>query len=155
MTTTQVMETSEKICSKSSLQGPQGGADTSIQDVPLKNINDSRVKAYPELDHYPTAEENDIWLPFVQGIDPDADEDIPNNIEVISDDGFRHKHIRVKGMPTEALAAMNELDNKLYVNNDSMLPILSSRNCKDLRVVLEQLEPPDRKTDNIKELYKP
>jgi hypothetical protein len=86
--------------------------DTSIQDVPVKDIRDTKVKAFPELDHYPTADEDDVWLPFVQGVDPDADEqDIPRNIEVISDDG-RHKHIRVKGLPTEALAAMNELDDK-------------------------------------------
>ncbi|MGA9933633.1 MAG: hypothetical protein WBP83_00800 [Nitrososphaeraceae archaeon] len=33
---------------------------------------------------------------------------VPRNIEVISDNGM-HKHIRVKGLSTEALAAMNEL----------------------------------------------
>jgi len=42
--------------------------DTTIQDIPLKNIKDSRVGTYPELQHYPTAEEDDIWLPFVHGI---------------------------------------------------------------------------------------
>ena len=87
--------------------------DTNIQDVPLKNIKDSRVETYPELQQYPTSEEDDIWLPSVQGINPYADEqDIPSNIEVISDDGFRHNHIRVKGLSIEALAAMNELDDK-------------------------------------------
>jgi hypothetical protein len=85
--------------------------DTTIQDIPLKNIKDSRVGTYPELQHYPTAEEDDIWLPFVHGISPDDEENIPSNIEVIADDG-RHKHIRVKGLPTEALATMNEIDGR-------------------------------------------
>ncbi|MFY9965282.1 MAG: hypothetical protein WAK50_06045 [Nitrososphaeraceae archaeon] len=86
--------------------------DTTIQDVPIKNVKDSKVRTFPELDHYPTYEENDIWLPFVEGINPDADGDISGNIEVVYDDDGRHKHIRVKGLPTEALAAMNELDDK-------------------------------------------
>jgi len=34
----------------------------------------------------------------------------PGNIEIVRDDDFRIKHIKVKGLPTEALAAMNELD---------------------------------------------
>lgn len=85
--------------------------DTSIQDVPIKNIKDSRVKTYAELEHYHQLDDDDIFMPFVQGVSPDADEDIPSNIEVISDDG-RHKHIRIKGLPIEALAAMNELDDK-------------------------------------------
>lgn len=62
--------------------------DTKIQDVPIKNINDSKVGVYAELEHYPTYDESDIYLPFVEGINPDtADEDVPSNIEVISDDG--------------------------------------------------------------------
>jgi len=79
--------------------------------VPIKNIKDSRVKTYAELEHYHQLDDDDIYLPFVEGINPDADEDIPSNIEIVSDDGHR-KHIRVKGLPTEALSAMNELDDK-------------------------------------------
>lgn len=86
--------------------------DTKIQDAPIKDMSESKVRTYTELSHYPTYEENDIYMPFVQGIDPDADAgDIPSNIEVVSDDG-RHKHIRVKGLPTEALATMNEMDGR-------------------------------------------
>ena len=47
--------------------------DTKIQDVPVKDIKDSRVKTYPELSHYPTYEENDIFTPFIEGINPDQD----------------------------------------------------------------------------------
>jgi ribosomal protein L37AE/L43A len=79
--------------------------DTSIQDIPLKNIKESRVKTFPELSKYPTYDESDVYLPFVQGIDPDAETSIPD-VEVLRDDG-RIKHIRVKGLPTEALAVMD------------------------------------------------
>ena len=85
--------------------------DTKIQDVPIKNINDSRVKTYAELEHYHQLDDDDTYLPFVQGVNPDTDEDIPGNVEVLADDG-RHKHIRVKGNIAEALSAMNELDDK-------------------------------------------
>src|SRR5918996_5257647 len=84
--------------------------DTKIQDVPIKNLSESKVKTFPELDKYPTYGENDIYMSFVQGIDPDEYDSIPRNVEVLRDDGFRIEHIRVRGLPTEALAAMNELD---------------------------------------------
>jgi hypothetical protein len=81
----------------------------------LKNIKDNRVKVYSELDHYPTYDEQDTYLPFVEAINPnkaaDDNEYIPSNIEVVSDDGH-HKHIRCKGIPAEALAAMEELDGR-------------------------------------------
>ncbi|MGH9986377.1 MAG: hypothetical protein ACRD8W_20735 [Nitrososphaeraceae archaeon] len=87
--------------------------DTKIQDVPIKDLSESKVRVSAELEHYHTYEEDDIWLPFVEGINPGADseQDIPGNIEVVSDDGHR-KHIRVKGLPTEALSAMRELDGR-------------------------------------------
>lgn len=85
--------------------------DTKIQDVPIKDLSESKVRTYSELSHYPTYEENDIYMPFVEGIDPDADADIQSNIEVVYDDG-RHKKVRVKGLPTEALSIMNEMDDK-------------------------------------------
>jgi len=83
--------------------------DTSIQDAPIKDLNESKVKTYPELEKYPTFDERDVCLPFVEGIDPDADGDnISGNIEIVSDDGFRHKHIRVKGLPVEALSRISK-----------------------------------------------
>ena len=50
---------------------------TSIQDAPIKDLNESKVKTYPELGKYPTFDERDVVsiLPFVEGIDPDADGD--------------------------------------------------------------------------------
>lgn len=74
------------------------------QDVPIKDLNESKVKTYPELDKYPTAEENDPYTIFIQGVDPDADEYVPRNVEVLRDDG-RIKHIRVRGSPVQALRA--------------------------------------------------
>jgi hypothetical protein len=50
-------------------------------------------------------------MSFVQGIDPDAETITPGNVQVLRDYN-RVKHIRVKGLPIEALAAMNELDGK-------------------------------------------
>lgn len=85
--------------------------DTKIQDVPIKNISDSKVRVSAELEHYHQTDDEDIFMPFVQGIDPDADEYIPSNIEVLSDDGH-NKYIRVKGDITKALAAMNEMDGR-------------------------------------------
>ncbi|MGH9983261.1 MAG: hypothetical protein ACRD8W_04805 [Nitrososphaeraceae archaeon] len=85
--------------------------DTKIQDVPIKDLSESKVRTYTELDHYPPYEENDIYLPFVEGVNQDADEDIPSNVEVVSDDGHR-KHIRVKGLPMEVLSTMRELDGR-------------------------------------------
>lgn len=78
--------------------------DTSIQDAPIKDMSESKVRTYTELSHYPTYEENDIYMPFMEGIDVgEQDNNIPGNIEVVYDDG-RHKHIRVKGLPIEASA---------------------------------------------------
>ena len=85
--------------------------DTKIQDVPIKNLSESKVKTFPELDKYPTYGENDIYMSFVQGIDPDEYDSIPRNVEVLRDDS-RVKHIRVKGSLVEALKTMNEIDNK-------------------------------------------
>lgn len=39
-----------------------------------------------------------------------ADEDVPIDIETISGYGFRNKHIRVKGSPVEAIAAVCGLE---------------------------------------------
>lgn len=63
------------------------------------------MKTYPELDKYPIFEDNDIHMPFVQGIDPDEYDSVPGNVEVLRDD-CRIKHIHVKGSLVEALAAI-------------------------------------------------
>ncbi|MGH9983826.1 MAG: hypothetical protein ACRD8W_07715 [Nitrososphaeraceae archaeon] len=86
--------------------------DTKIQDVPIKDLSESKVRVSAELQHYPTYGENDIYSPFIEAINPDSDEtEIPSNIEIVSDDGHR-KHIRVKGLPIEALSAMREQDGR-------------------------------------------
>ena len=87
--------------------------DTSIQDVPVKDVSESKVKTYTELTHYATYDINDPNMVFVEGvaIDEDSEECVPRNVEVVSDDGH-HRHIRVKGLPAEALAAMWELDGR-------------------------------------------
>ena len=80
-------------------------------------------------------DENDPDMIFAEGIDPDADEDnIPSNIEVISDDG-RYKHIRVKGSPVEAMAAMRELDRRQAVE------VTKTEGCQaeDLNLVKRQI----------------
>lgn len=84
--------------------------DTNIQDLPLKNISGHRIRTSPEFEYYQVYDENDINTIFMQGIDADEQGSIPRNVEMLRDDGFRIKHIRVKGLPTEALAAMRELD---------------------------------------------
>lgn len=48
---------------------------------------------------------------FVEGIDIGEQDSIPG-VEVLRDDGFRHKYIRVKGVLIEALSAMNEIDDQ-------------------------------------------
>lgn len=86
--------------------------DTKIQDVPIKNLNESRVKVYPELDHYPTEDEDDVWLPFVQGIDLDHEEDYDQEgVELISSSlDNRIQHIKVKGDITKALSAQHQFE---------------------------------------------
>lgn len=70
--------------------------DTKIQDVPVKDIREPRVKTYPELDKYPVYDESDVYFPFGQGIDLDESDSVPGNVELLRDDG-RIKHIRVRG----------------------------------------------------------
>jgi hypothetical protein len=43
--------------------------DTKIQDVPVKNISEFRVTLWSELQHYPTYDENDPNILFIEGID--------------------------------------------------------------------------------------
>jgi hypothetical protein len=87
--------------------------DTSIPDLPLKNINGQRIKAYPEFEYYQVYDENDIYTIFMQGIDADRlrYQSVPKNVEILRDDD-RVKHIRVRGTLVGALAAMNDLEGK-------------------------------------------
>ena len=86
--------------------------DQKIQDVPIKDIKESRVKTFPELDHYPTAEEDDIFVPFIEGINPDQEEDYDQEgVELVSSSyDNRIQHIRVKGDITEALSVQHDFE---------------------------------------------
>lgn len=84
--------------------------DTNTQDMPLRDISSTRVKAYSEFQYYPTMDENDPDMIFIQGIDLSGVEDSTSgNVEILRDDQ-RVKHIRVRGSPVEAMASMNEID---------------------------------------------
>jgi ribosomal protein L37AE/L43A len=87
--------------------------DTSIQDVPVKDIKESRVKTFPELDHYPTTDEDDVWLPFIEGIDPDQEEEDydQQGVELVSSSADnRIQHLKVKGDITKALSAQHDFE---------------------------------------------
>jgi ribosomal protein L37AE/L43A len=86
--------------------------DTSIQDVPVKDISESKVRTYTELDHYPTYEEDDMFTPFIEGINPDREEDYDQEgVELVSPSyDNRMQHIRVKGDITKALSAQHNFE---------------------------------------------
>jgi len=86
--------------------------NTSIQDVPVKDLIESKVRTFPELDHYPTAEEDDIWLPFIESINPDQEEDYDQEgVELVSaSHDNRIQHLKVKGDITKALSAQHDFE---------------------------------------------
>jgi hypothetical protein len=88
--------------------------DTSIQDAPLRDISNTGVKTYPEFEYYQKYDENDSNMIFAEGIDLSEQGNTPKNVGILRDDGFRIRHIRVRGSPVEALSAMNKLDDKYY-----------------------------------------
>ncbi|MGA7370209.1 MAG: hypothetical protein WBX01_13865 [Nitrososphaeraceae archaeon] len=75
----------------------------------MKNISSSGVKTFPEFEYYPTYDDADPNLMFAEGIDLSEQDNIPG-IEIIRDDGFRIRHIRVRGSLVEAMATINEMD---------------------------------------------
>ena len=85
--------------------------DTNIQDMPLKDISSTGVKTYPEFQYYPVFEEDGPAMIFMQGINPDEERSIPKNVVILRDDGFRNRHVKVRGSPVEAISVMNEMDN--------------------------------------------
>jgi ribosomal protein L37AE/L43A len=86
--------------------------NTSIQDVPVKDLRESKVKTYTELSHYPTYEEDDMFTPFIEGINPDREEDYDQEgVELVSPSyDNRMQHIRVKGDITKALSAQHNFE---------------------------------------------
>ncbi|HZD36653.1 MAG TPA: hypothetical protein VE130_15725 [Nitrososphaeraceae archaeon] len=81
-------------------------SDTNIQGIPLKCISSSGVKTYSEFQYYPVLDDNDPDMVFIQDINLE-EQGLPGDIEILLDDGFGIKHIRVKGLPIEALSVMN------------------------------------------------
>jgi hypothetical protein len=74
---------------------------------------ESRVKAYPELDHYPTTDEDDVWVPFIERINVDQEEDYPDQegVELVSSShDIRIQHLKVKGDITKALSAQHDFE---------------------------------------------
>ena len=85
--------------------------DLRIQDSPIKDTTDFKLIPYSDLQHYPTSDENDPNMLFMEGID--LNNKSGSEIELIrSSDDKRIQHIYVKGSPAEALSAMNKLDYK-------------------------------------------
>jgi len=76
--------------------------DTSIQESPLKNISGQRIKTYPEFEYYQVYDETDPNLIFVEGIDLSEQGNTPKNVDILRDDGFRIRHIRVRGSPVKS-----------------------------------------------------
>jgi len=86
--------------------------DTSIQDVPVKDLRESKVKTYTELSRYPTEEEDDIFVPSIESINPDEQEDYDQEgVELISSSyDSRIQSIRVKGDITKSLSAQHNFE---------------------------------------------
>ena len=86
--------------------------DTKIQDSPIKDKGDFKLAPHYDLQHYPTADAEDI--PFVQGINPDTiDEEDSLDIEIVRTSADKRvQHIHVKGSPSDALRLVNENDKR-------------------------------------------
>lgn len=86
--------------------------NTRIQDKPLKDIQDFKVTPHTDLLHYPVFDENDEGLPFVHSIDVDTLAGEPEEVELVkSSPDQRVQHLRVKGMPIDALRATKVMDD--------------------------------------------
>jgi hypothetical protein len=82
--------------------------DTKIQDKPVIDKSEFKLKSYH--DPYRQLDEDDPNIVFVEGINIEAREQ-EDGVEIIrSSADKRVQHIRVKGSPTKALSAMNEID---------------------------------------------
>ena len=86
--------------------------DTSIQDMPLRDISGTKVKAYSEFQYYSAYDDNDSYMISLQGIKTD-EQNTPGNVEIRRDNSFRIKHIRVRGSLVEVLSKISEMDYKL------------------------------------------
>ena len=86
--------------------------DTSLQDIPIKDPNQDRVKVYQELDNSPVFDDHDPMLPFAEGIEVDELAGESEDIELVKTSAdHRIQHIRVRGLPSEALNAEYHWEN--------------------------------------------
>ncbi len=68
--------------------------DPKIQNVPLKNLNDFKIK--PKVTHYQTEDEDDINVVFLAGINPNRELE-RSDLEVTwSSDDRRIQHFNIK-----------------------------------------------------------
>ena len=80
--------------------------DTSLQDVPIKDPNQDRVKVYQELDNTPVFDDHDFMTPFAQGIDVDELAGDSEDVELVkTSPDHRIQFLRVKGNMEQALNA--------------------------------------------------
>jgi len=86
--------------------------DQKIQDVPIKDLRESKVRTYAELEHYHQSDEDDIFVPFIEGINPDEQEDYDlEGVELVSSSADnRIQHLKVKGDITKALSAQHDFE---------------------------------------------
>ncbi|HZA68327.1 MAG TPA: hypothetical protein VE548_01405 [Nitrososphaeraceae archaeon] len=85
--------------------------DTKIQDTPIIDKPGIKLKSYHDL--YRQSDEDDLNILFVEGIDIESRDSEENGVQTIrASADKRVQHIRVKGSPTKALSAMNEIDGR-------------------------------------------
>jgi hypothetical protein len=76
--------------------------DTKIQDSPLKNIDEYALKPYTDLQYYPTYDERDPTLPFIEGIEHNTSTE-EYGLQERQHENQRVQRIRVSGSFAEAI----------------------------------------------------
>jgi len=77
----------------------------------LNDIGETRVKTYLGLTWSPQYDEEDIHIPFVEGID--LGEQIDGKVELVrSSTDRRIQHILIRSSPAKALPTTNQLDGR-------------------------------------------
>ena len=85
--------------------------DTKIQDRPIKNNSEFKLRSHHNP--YPTFDDGDPNIVFVEGVNPDQRDQQEEGIEVIrSSEDKRVQRLHVKGNLAKALSVMNEIDGR-------------------------------------------
>lgn len=79
--------------------------DPRIQDKPLVDTKDFKVRTYPEFEYYQVYDDKDIKAAFMEGVDLDRDEVYESqDVELVrSSPDERVKVYRVHGLPEDAM----------------------------------------------------